>query len=268
MGAVYLLLDGEIEDFDAVLRWPGYLNENNGEWLTDPSIFRDILVQLHQRGISLHAHCDGDGAVDVFLSAVGEALKQSPWLDHRHTIDHFHLVTADQCRTLHTLGACANIHIGDLWLWGDQHHDVTLGPERARRMSSCATAKREGLRFSIQSDPFVTAQGPLHAMWCAVNRVTADGRVLGSHEAISVEDALYACTVDAAYQLHMDNEIGSIEIGKWADFAVLDADPFAINPIELRNVPVWGTVVGGQIQPGSTHQKDAEIDLARLRTTL
>jgi predicted amidohydrolase YtcJ len=247
IAAVYLLLDGEIQDFDAVLRWPGYLNDKNGQWLVDPSNFREILLQLHRRGISLHAHCEGDGAVDVFLSAVGDAFRQSPWVDHRHTIDHFHLATTDQCRALQKLGVCTNIYIGDLWSRGDQHHDVILGPERARRMSSCATAKRVGLHFSIHSDPFATCQGPLHAMWCAVNRITADGRVLGGEEAISIQDALYACTADAAYQLHMDNEIGSIEVGKWADFAVLDDDPLTSDPKDLRSIAVCATVVAGQI---------------------
>lgn len=99
----------------------------------------------------------------------------------------------------------------------------------------------------MHSDAPITPLGHLHTMWCAVNRVTPKGRVLGPEERVSVYDALYACTLDAAYQLRLDEEIGSIEVGKWADFTVLEADPFEVEPMELKDIPVWGTVVGGNI---------------------
>lgn len=63
----------------------------------------------------------------------------------------------------------------------------------------------------------------------------------------AVYDALYACSVDAAYQLHMDHEVGSIEVGKRADFTVLESDPFEVEPLVLKDVPVWGTVLGGDV---------------------
>mgnify|MGYP000733019506 CR=1 FL=1 len=77
--------------------------------------------------------------------------------------------------------------------------------------------------------------------------MTASGRVQGAHERITVDEALYAITLGAAYTLHMDGEVGSIETGKWADFAVLEADPTEADPERLRDVPVWGTVQGGRV---------------------
>jgi predicted amidohydrolase YtcJ len=79
-----------------------------------------------------------------------------------------------------------------------------------------------------------------------VNRTTQTGRVLGEAERISAGEALYAATMGAAYQLSKDREIGSIEAGKFADFAVLEEDPLAVAPVELKDVPVWGTVLGGK----------------------
>jgi predicted amidohydrolase YtcJ len=69
--------------------------------------------------------------------------------------------------------------------------------------------------------------------------------VLGEYEKISAYDALFAVTVDAAYQMHLDAELGSIECGKWADFTVLDASPLDVDPMAIKDIPVWGTVVGG-----------------------
>jgi hypothetical protein len=113
-------------------------------------------------------------------------------------------------------------------------------------MEACRTAEREGVSFSIHSDANVTPLGHLHTMWCAVNRLTPSGRVLGPDERISAESALRAVTLGSAYQLHLDHEFGSIECGKAADFTVLADDPLEVDPIDIRDIDVWGTVVGGQ----------------------
>src|SRR5690606_17549391 len=96
------------------------------------------------------------------------------------------------------------------------------------------------------SDAPITPIGPLFTAWCAVNRQTASGRVLGESERISVADALHAITLGAAYTLRMDDRIGSIEVGKYADFCVLDRDPSESPPESLKDIAVRGTVVGGQ----------------------
>jgi predicted amidohydrolase YtcJ len=105
--------------------------------------------------------------------------------------------------------------------------------------------------MAIHSDAPVTPLGPLFTAWAAVNRITASGRVQGEEERIGVSEALYAITMGAAFTLHLDGEIGSIETGKKADFAVLEADPTACDPMELKDIPVWGTVQGGRIFPAA-----------------
>ena len=118
-------------------------------------------------------------------------------------------------------------------------------------MNAAATALAEGVQLSMHSDAGVTPLGSLHVAWCAVNRLTSTGDVLGPDERISVGDALRAVTLGAAYQLKMDDEIGSISPNKWADFAVLEEDPFTVDPVALKDIPVWGTVVGGTPFPAS-----------------
>jgi hypothetical protein len=112
-------------------------------------------------------------------------------------------------------------------------------------MDATATAKRQGVNFAIHSDAPVTPLGPLFTAWCAVNRKTASGCTLGEFEKISVDDALRAVTIGAAYTIKLDHLVGSIESGKFADFAVLDDDPYAVDPTKLKGVGVWGTMVGG-----------------------
>jgi predicted amidohydrolase YtcJ len=245
-GGVKLWLDGSIQGFTARLAWPGYYNGvPNGIWIIPPDQFPEMVRAIHRAGVNLHVHCNGEEPVDVFCDAVEAALREHAWLDHRHTVQHCQLTTAAQYRRMARLGMCANLFANHLWYWGDQHYETTVGPERARRLEACATAGREGVRYSLHSDAHVTPLGQLHTMWCAVNRVTPKGRVLGAHERVPACDALRAVTVDAAYQLRLDHEIGSIECGKRADFTVLDASPLDVAPMAIRDIPVWGTVVGG-----------------------
>ena len=71
--------------------------------------------------------------------------------------------------------------------------------------------------------------------------------MLGEAERLSVDDALYAITLGAAYTLKLDTELGSIETGKRADFAILEKDPFTVRPKRIKDVPVWGTALSGKL---------------------
>jgi predicted amidohydrolase YtcJ len=249
-GIVKLFLDGSIQGFTARLSWPYYYNPpagspENGIWLTAPETMADVVEPFHRAGLTVHCHCNGDQATEVFIDAVETVLERHPRWDHRHTVQHCQLTTRAQYRRMAALGMCANIFTNHLFYWGDQHRDFTVGPERARRMDACNTALREGVSFSIHSDAPVTPLGPLHTSWCAVNRVTATGDVLGEDEKIPVIDALHAVTIGAAHQIKMDHDVGSIEPGKLADFAVLGDDPLGVDPMALKDIEVWGTVLGG-----------------------
>ena len=249
-GVVKLFLDGSIQGFTARISWPYYYNPpanspENGIWLTAPDQMADIVEAFHRAGLTVHCHCNGDQATEVFIDAVETVLERHPRWDHRHTVQHCQLTTKAQYKRMAALGMCANIFTNHIFYWGDQHREFTVGPERARGMDACATALREGVSFSIHSDAPVTPLGHLHTAWCAVNRVTASGQVLGPDERISVHDALHAITLGGAHQIKMDDDVGSIEAGKLADFAVLDADPHEVDPMTLKDIGVWGTVLGG-----------------------
>ncbi len=252
LGIVKYFLDGSIQGYTARLRRPGYLdNHPNGIWLTPPAEMADTLLVYHKKGLSMHCHANGNEAVDVFLDAVEKVQANSPRPDHRHTIHHSQLTTVDQYQRMANLGVCANIFANHIYYWGDQHYNITVGPDRAQRMEACRTAGNMGVHYSLHSDAPITPINQLHSVWAAVNRVTSSGRILGEYEKISVYDALHAVTLDTAYTLKMDHEIGSIEPGKLADFTVLEKNPFDVDPMSIRDIPIWGTVLGGKIFPAA-----------------
>ena len=245
---VKMITDGSIQGLSARMRWPGYYDGTpNGVWNIGPDDIDRILLAYHRAGLQVHIHTNGDEASEVAIEAVEKALVAAPRWDHRHTLQHAQMADAGQFRRMAALGICANLFANHLFYWGDIHYATTLGPERAERMDACGTALRTGVPFAIHCDAPVTPIGPLFTAWCAVNRLTASGRTLGEAEKISVPDALRAITLGAAYTLKLDEELGSIDVGKRADFAILDDDPLAVPPDKLKDVGVWGNVLGGKI---------------------
>ena len=247
LGGIKIVADGSIQGFSARLRWPGYYNgAPNGLWYTAPERVLECFTLALQRGVQVHTHTNGDEATDMVLDCMTQALSKVPTRDHRFTLQHCQLADAAQYRRMAAQGMCVNLFANHHHYWGDEHHDITVGPERAQRMNACATALAAGVPFSIHSDAPVTPLGPLFTAWCAVHRLTASGRVLGAHERIGVRDALHAVTLGAAWTLRLDHEVGSIECGKRADFCVLHDDPLSVDPMALKDVRIWGTVVGGR----------------------
>lgn len=249
-GLVKMMLDGSIQGFSARLRWPGYFNgAANGIWVTAPSQFEADFETYHRAGLSIHTHTNGDEASLAAIDAVERVLARAPRPDHRHTLQHGQMIDRPMFDRMAALGLCANLFTNHLWYWGDQHHDMTMGPDRAHRLNACRSALQAGVALAIHSDAPVTPLAPLFTAWCAVNRVTPSGRVLGEDQCLTVPEALRAITLGAAWTLKLDHEIGSVECGKRADFAVLQDDPYEVPPAALKDVPVWGTVLSGRVFP-------------------
>lgn len=248
LGMVKIVADGSIQGFSARLRWPGYYNgAPNGLWYTSPEQLREAYQLALARGVQVHTHTNGDEATELVLDCIEEALQKHPVRDHRFSLQHCQLADAAQFRRMKALGMCVNLFANHHFYWGDEHYSMTVGPERAERMNACATALASGVPLAIHSDAPVTPLGPLFTAWCAVHRRTASGRTLGTHECIGVPDALRTITLGAAYTLKLDGELGSIECGKRADFAVLEDDPLEIGAERLKDVRVWGVVQGGRM---------------------
>ena len=247
IGAVKLMTDGSIQGYSSRLLWPGHINgAPNGIWNNAPEQFAAKVAALHAAGIQLHIHVNGDEASETAIDAVQVALEAHPRFDHRHTLQHCQLAGEAQFRRMAALGIGVNLFANHLWYFGDAHFEATIGPDRALRVDACRSALAHGVPLTIHSDAPVTPMNPLFTAWCAANRITPKGRVLGEYQKLTLQEALHAITLGGAYSLNLDAEVGSIEVGKRADFAVLQSDPVEHGEKGLKEVKVLGTVLAGQ----------------------
>lgn len=201
--------------------------------------------QLHDAGFQIHIHANGDAGADITLDAVEQAQQANPREDHRHTIVHGQTLRDDQLERMAELGVTVSFFPAHIYYWGEKHRDVYLGPERAARISPARSAIQRGIRFTIHNDATVTPTRPLHLMSCAVRRLTAAGYLLGPAQRITPAEALRAHTIDAAWQVFLEHERGSIKAGKRADFAILSDNPLNAN-VDLSAIEVVQTVAEGK----------------------
>jgi len=249
MGPVKFVIDGSIQGRSARLNWPGYCcGDPNGMWLADPDDMFEMMRPFHRAGFQLALHTNGDEAVTAGLDIYERLLLDFPRFDHRHRLEHAQVASEDAFQRMKALGVCVNLFANHVFYWGETHRRDTVGPAKARTLDACGTALRIGVPFSIHSDAPVTPLDPLFTMWCAVNRRTSDGNVLGETEKISPQQALRACTIDAAYLLKREGDVGVISVGKLADFSVLSEHPFTIDPMGIKDISIPATVLAGKVQ--------------------
>ncbi|HJN93605.1 MAG TPA: amidohydrolase [Dehalococcoidia bacterium] len=228
---------------------PGYLDGHQGEWLTPPDELEALIEPYWRAGFDIYHHVNGDEGLDATLDVLDALLAKHPRFDYRFNLEHFGVSREDQVRRLAALGATVSANGYYARLFADRWSEVGLGPERASQMTRLGSLERWGVNFSLHSDLPMGPVEPLLAVQTAVTRESTSGRIHGPEQRVSLDRALRAVTIDAAWSLRMDREIGSIAAGKSADFTVLDADPFEVAPSEIGALPIRATVFEGGVFP-------------------
>jgi hypothetical protein len=239
--------DGSNQGLTGYQRKP-YLNSSNrGALNYSPEEIETLVRTLHADGWPIGIHANGDAAIDVVLDAFERGTGGEGGHKYRHRIEHCSILHDDQIRRMKALGISPSFLIGHVHYWGRAFRDRLLGPERANRLDPCRSALAGGLRISLHSDYNVTPIDPLRCIENAVLRdMNEGGGILNPAECISPLEAIRAVTIDAAWQCHLDDVCGSLEVGKSADLVVLERDPTTVSPDTLRSIRVHSTWLGGQ----------------------
>jgi len=227
----------------------GYLDGHHGEWLMTPENLEEAARLYWQDGFQIHVHVNGDLGLERTLDIVEKLQAEHPREDHRTTIHHFAYARPEQALRMKALGVWVSANPYYVWALADKYAQVGLGPERADNMVPLKPVVDAGVPLSFHSDFTMAPVEPLLLAWAAATRLTASGRVAGPEHRIGLTAALNAITLGAAAQLQMEDDIGSLAVGKKADFTILEQDPYQ-RPIEaLKDIPIWGTVLEGRLQP-------------------
>ncbi|MFZ9405637.1 MAG: amidohydrolase [Burkholderiaceae bacterium] len=243
--AVKLFADGAMFSQLMQMRPPGYIDGHHGEWLMSPEVLDAGIQAAWDAGLQIHVHVNGDAGMDAVIDALSRAQARRPRFDHRFHVHHVGYCSAAQIPRLAALGAHASVNPYYIHALADDYSVLGLGPERGSQISRCGSMLRAGMKVSFHSDFIIAPPEPLLLAWCAANRFTRSGAVASPTERLTLEQALRGITIDAAWALGLESEIGSIACGKRADFAILEDDPFELGVERLKDVRVAGTIFEG-----------------------
>ena len=243
-----IVSDGSNQGLTGLQRQPFKNADNNGVAYIEPSELNEAVAQRLAQGWQVVVHANGDLAIDRTLDAFAAAREKG--LDpagSRCRIEHCSILHDEQIERIADLGLSPSFLIGHVHWWGKAFRDEIFGLEKATLLDRTAACAEKGIRWTLHSDEPVTEMGPLRCIENAVTRRmwrTAD-EVLAPEECVSVDAALRAMTCDAAWQCHSDHEIGSLEVGKFADLVMLEDDPRAVAADAISAIRVLETWVGG-----------------------
>lgn len=244
--------DGSTQGLTAALNKP-YTYPKNSQWsgqldYKDADIYASMKSYFDQ-GWQISTHSNGDKAIDQTLASYSKLLANNTKpQDRRLRIEHFTINNESQVKKAVKLGVVPSFTIGHVDYWGAAFNNELVGAERAKRIDPAGDFKRAGGKFTLHSDTPVSPVGPLNYISEEVTRLwqLPPQKALGPDQAVSVDDAIRAVTIDAAYQIFADNIVGSLEVGKQADLVVLEKNPRTTPPADIRNIKVLGTYVDGK----------------------
>jgi imidazolonepropionase-like amidohydrolase len=201
--------------------------------------------------MQLHTHTNGNAGVRAVIDALAALQDAKPRFDHRFTIQHYGISTPEDAARLARLGGLASVN--PYYVFQRAEINVPyMGTDRAETAARLRTLVSSGVLTALHTDTPVAPPRPLEAMWIAVNRVgIRSGKVLAPDERVTPHQAMRMVTIDAAATLGAEDKVGSIRAGKFADFTVLGANPLEVDPTTIRDIRVWGVVIGGTKHPAS-----------------
>ena len=245
-GTIKCYSDGSLIGCTAAFKSP-YINppDTYGYTYWDRDELKDLLEDAHTSGLHTGTHGQGDEAMDQIVGAWEQILKEHPREDHRHRIEHCGY-PIEYLERMAKIGLLAISQPSYLYYNGDGFL-ANLGPERARKLIPLRSELDLGIPIVLSTDSPVVSFRPLDNISAAVSRVTMEGQDMGKDERISVEDAIRGYTINAAHSAFLENEKGSIEVGKAADFTLIDGDILNTPGEKIRDLSVSMTVIDGEI---------------------
>lgn len=249
LGGYKIFLDGSPQGRTAWMLEPylGGDGQDRGYPIHDDETVTGFVLRALEEGVQLLAHCNGDAAAAQFIRCCRAAQKRAgrPVRAIRPVMIHAQLVRREQLSEMAELGILPSFFAAHVWYWGDVHVE-NLGRSRANRISPLAWAAELDIPFTLHQDSPVIPPNMIESLWCAAERMTRSSALLGPDQRISAYGALKAVTVHAAFQYGQEARRGSLAPGKAADLVLLDRDPTAVHPEELRGLQVLETIRAGE----------------------
>jgi predicted amidohydrolase YtcJ len=253
VGGCKLSIDGSPQGFTAFRDRPyfapvgDYPKDYAGYSRVSEEQLREAVDFCFKNKLQILTHANGEGASDMLIGALKGARSRYGDPGNRPVLIHGQFLREDQVDSFQKLGVFPSLFPMHTFYWGDWHRDHTVGPVNAENISPTGWLVKRNMKFGTHHDAPVAFPDSMRVLAATVTRVTRSGRILGADQRVDVKTALKAMTIWPAWQHFEEARKGSIEVGKLADFAILSADPTAVDPQTLADLKVVFTIKEGVV---------------------
>ena len=224
-----------------------YTDGHHGEWMTPLTLLQQQMSLYWNQGYKLHIHANGDKGIQQVLDFAAADQQTNPREDHRLTLHHMGYFTDAMAQQIADMGVEASVNPYYLWALADKYSEHGLGPERGENLVALNSLAKRNVPTSYHSDFAMAPIEPLTLAWTAINRITSGKNKVSQDQRVDTYTAMKAITISAARTLNLENDIGSIEAGKTANFTILKENPFKVDPMLIRDITVLATVYKGKL---------------------
>ena len=203
-----------------------------------------LFYKIHHAGWQIACHSNGDREIEMVIKAIEYSEKADPRPDPRHRIEHCSITNQQLLNDIKKDGIIPVFHC---YMYELGEKMLVYGPERISMLHPTKTAEDMGIVYALHSDAPISPYQAMPRLGSAVTRKTKEGIVIGANQCIDAETGIKAYTYGGAYTSYEENKKGTLQPGRFADLVVLDADPTAVDPDNIRNIKVQMTIVGGKV---------------------
>jgi predicted amidohydrolase YtcJ len=267
VGGCKLTIDGSPQGFTALRDRPYY--DPVGDYPPGYAGYASVTMEqvqdavdfCYEHGVQILTHANGEGASDMLIAALGAAQATYGDPGNRPVLVHGQFLREDQLDSYKRLGVFPSLFPMHTFYWGDWHRDHTVGPVNAENISPTGWVRQRGMMFGSHHDAPVAFPDSMRILSATVTRRTRSGDILGPAQRVDVMTALKAMTIWPAWQHFEEDDKGSIEVGKVADFVILSDDPTEVDPETLAELQVQATIKNDQ----AVYEVDEGMQKGELR---
>ncbi|MCP4977267.1 MAG: amidohydrolase [Maribacter sp.] len=221
--------------------------KHRGNALIGKDSLKSFIKNHHEKGWQIALHTQGDAAINEVIDVYDELKNELDYSASRHRLEHCLLFPEENINRLKKFNLTPSFHINHLFYYGDALKNNLIGKERAEKILPVGSIKDNGIKYSLHADQPMFESNPFRLIQTAVERKTASGYVIGNGQKLSVIEAVKSLTLNAAWQINMEDKIGSLEKGKYADFIVINKNPLKIQSNELGTIKCLKTFINGNL---------------------
>jgi hypothetical protein len=221
--------------------------DSKGAALLEKDSLKKFIKKYHEKHWQIAIHTQGDAATSEVVNTFNELNNELDFSTSRHRLEHCLLLQKKNINKMKKLNLTPSLHINHLYYYGDALKADLIGKERAEKIVPLGFLEESEIKYSIHADQPMFESNPFRLIQTAVERKTRSGTILGDTQNLTVLEAIKTLTIHAAWQIHMEDKIGSLDKGKYADFIIVNKNPFTIPTSKLNTIKCLQTFINGNL---------------------